>query len=175
MAFAFEGAPPRPDGSEVFLDVALLERSLNFRSLAAGHAHPLFYDTLFVDLREALAAAAVAARQGGLGLWQADRSQAGLTVADQAGLERDGVVFPKLFRRLTEFLAQQQAEGLSGFVAWVANKREQLLDVPANNFTHFDNVLDVDGDEIRLTRRPEQLVFVSAKSDSAAVAPWLAV
>jgi endonuclease YncB( thermonuclease family) len=175
VAFAFDGAPPQPDGSELFLDVALLERSLNFRSVAAGHAHPLFYDTLFVDLRESLAAAAVAAREEGLGLWQTDRSQAGLSVVDQAGLERDGVVFPKLFRRLTEFLAQQQADGLSGFLAWVADKREQLLDLPANNFTHFDNVLDVEGVEVRLTRRPEEIVFVSAKSDSAAVAPWLAV
>jgi hypothetical protein len=152
VAFAFEGAPPQPDGSEMFLDVALLEQSINFRSVAAGHAQPLFYDTLFVDLREALAAAAVAAREQELALWQADRSDDGLSVIDQADLEQDGVVFPKLFRRLTEFLTQQHGQGLAGFLSWVADKREQLLDLTVNNFTHFDNVLAVDGEEIRLTR-----------------------
>jgi hypothetical protein len=174
VAFAFSGAPPEFDGSEVQLDVALLEQSLNFTSVAAGHAHPLFYDTLFVDLRNALAGAAVAAREQQLGLWRSDRSHAGLHVTGQADLERDGVVFPKLFRRLTEFLAQPQ-QAVSGFLPWLAETREQVLDVSTNNFTHFDNVVAVDGDTIRLTRRPEELVFVSAKTDSAVFAPWLIV
>jgi hypothetical protein len=57
----------------------------------------------------------------------------------------------------------------------VADKRAQVLDLPANNFTHFDNVLRMQGDKVRLTRRPEEIVFVSAKTASPAVAPWLAV
>jgi hypothetical protein len=36
----------------------LLRRSLNYRSLLNGHAYPLFYDTLFADLRSALTTAA---------------------------------------------------------------------------------------------------------------------
>jgi hypothetical protein len=116
----------------------------------------------------------VAAREQELALWQADRSDDGLSVIDQADLERDGVVFPKLFRRLTEFLTQH-GQGLAGFLSWVADKREQLLDLTVNNFTHFDNVLAVEGEEIRLTRRPEEIVFISAKTDSAEFAPWLAV
>jgi endonuclease YncB( thermonuclease family) len=174
VAFAFEGKPPAGDGSEVFLKPSQLKKSLNYKSIAAGHAHPLFYDTLFVDLRETFTAAAVAARKKKLGLWKSDRSQKGLRVRDQAGLELEGVMFPKLFRRLTEFLAQQPAD-VSGFLQWVADKKEQVLDLPTNNFTHFDNVLSVEGDKVRLTRRPEEIVFVSAKTASPAVAPWLAV
>jgi 16S rRNA U1498 N3-methylase RsmE len=64
---------------------------------------------------------------------------------------------------------------LTGFLAWVADKREQVLDLPSNNFTHFDNVMRMQGDKVRLTRRPEEIVFVSAKTASPAVAPWLAV
>lgn len=174
VAFAFEGASPASDGSEVVLKTPLLRRSLNYKSVAAGHAHPLFYDTLFVDLRETFAKAAVSAREKERGLWKKDRSHNGVRVTNQAELEQNGVVFPKLFRRLTEFLAQQPPAA-SGFLPWVADKREQVLDLPSNNFTHFDNVLRMQGDEVRLTRRPEEIVFVSAKTASPAVAPWLAV
>jgi hypothetical protein len=50
-----------------------------------------------------------------------------------------------------------------------------VLDLTTGNFTHFDNVLEVDHGTVRLICRPEQLVFVSAKTASRAAAPWLAV
>jgi hypothetical protein len=46
---------------------------------------------------------------------------------------------------------------------------------PIQPLTHFDNLLGVTGSRVRLRRRPEQIVFVSAKSASPVVAPWLAV
>jgi hypothetical protein len=156
----------------VFLRASLLNRSLNYRSLAAGQAYPLFYDTLFADLRSVLAQAAATARQAGSGLWPQDRSQTGLAVTGQVELEQQGVVFPKLFRRLSEFVAQQ-AGGLGGFLPWLAASEEQVLDLTEGNFTHFDNVVVVEGDQVRLLRLPEELVFVSAKTASPTVAPWL--
>jgi hypothetical protein len=50
-----------------------------------------------------------------------------------------------------------------------------VLKLPTTNFTHFEDVLDVYANTIRLRSRPEQLVFVSDKSASTATAPWLAV
>jgi len=82
-------------------------------------------------------------------------------------------VFLKRFRRLSEFLAQQHPGGLAGLLPWLAASDEQVLDLPAGNFTHFDNVVDVQQDQVRLLRRPEELVFVSAKTTSPTVAPWL--
>ena len=174
VSFVFVGAPPAPDGSQLELDAALLRKSLNYASLLAGDAYPLFYDTLFAELRGLLTQAAKTARARGRGLWSSDRSELGLTVSDQAALERDAVVFPKLFRRLTEFL-NGQVGPLEHFLPWLAAKREQVLDLTTGNFTHFDNVLAVKQSTVRLIRRPEQLVFVSAKTTSRAVAPWLAV
>jgi endonuclease YncB( thermonuclease family) len=174
VAFAFQGTAPAPDGAELVLKPALLKKSLNFGSIAAGHAYPLYYDTLFADLRDAFTTAAGAARQKGKGLWSSDRSQSGLVISDQAALERDGVLFPKLFRRLTEFL-KDHTDGLSEFSEWLADKREQVLDLTTNSFTHFDNVLEVDGNEVRLARQPEELVFISAKTTSRRAAPWLVV
>jgi hypothetical protein len=76
--------------------------------------------------------------------------------------------------RLTEYLRRQGGE-LSEFLSWLELTREQVLELPTTNFTHFEDVLDVQANTIRLRPRPEELVFVSAKSTSAAAAPWLAV
>jgi endonuclease YncB( thermonuclease family) len=173
IAFAFTSTPPAADGTEVFLGSSLLRRSLNYRSLAVGQAYPLYYDTLFADLRGVLTQAAATARQAGSGLWAQDRSQTGLAVTSQAELEQQGVVFPKLFRRLSEFFAQQQPGGLGGFLPWLAASEEQVLDLTEGNFTHFDNVVGVEDGQVRLLRLPEELVFVSAKTASPTVAPWL--
>jgi hypothetical protein len=85
----------------------LLRQSLNYRSLDRGYSYPLFYDTLFADLRTVLAKAATTARQAKRGLWWSDRSRSGLVVRGQTDLEQNGVIYPKLFRRLTEYLRRQ--------------------------------------------------------------------
>jgi hypothetical protein len=95
-------------------------------------------------------------------------------VRSQTDLEQNGVIFPKLFRRLTEYLRRQGGE-LSEFLPWLEVTREQVLELPTTNFTHFEDVLDVRANTIKLRPRPEELVFVSAKTMSTAAAPWLAV
>lgn len=162
VSFAFVGDPPVADGTEVFLSVAEMRRSLNYRLLNAGHAYPMFYESLFYDLRNDMAAAVRRARRYGRGLWPQDRSQTGLLVNQQSDLENNGVLFPKLFRRLTDYLAET-AGGLAGFPARLARTREQVLDLATINFTHFDNVVQVEGETVRLAQAPEKLVFVSAK------------
>ena len=94
-------------------------------------------------------------------MWPQDHSHTGFAVTGQVDLEQQGVVFPNLFRRLSEFLAQQQPGGLAGFLPWLAASEEQVLDLTERNFTHFDNVVAVQGDQVQLLRRPEELVFVS--------------
>jgi len=79
-----------------------------------------------------------------------------------------------LFRRLTEYLRPQGGD-LSEFLPWLEVTRERVLELPTTSFIHFEDVLDVHANRIRLRPRPEELVFVSAKSAGTAVAPWLAV
>jgi hypothetical protein len=92
--------------------------SLNLKSVAAGNAYPLFYDTLFADLRDTFTTAVEAARSAGKGLWKADRSTAGLTVIDEDTLKQNGVIYPKVFRRLTSYFDGGGA-GLIGFLSWL--------------------------------------------------------
>jgi hypothetical protein len=172
VSFVFAGDPPQPDGSEIRLDVDLLKKSLNFKSLSAGESYPLFYETLFVDLRKALTEAAAAARDAGRGLWERDRSETGVGISDAARLEENGFTFPKLFRRLIEFFKAPAGE--PDFLTWLATKREPVLDLTTNNFTHFDNVVHMTDGGVALARRPEELVFISAKTTDTHTAPWVA-
>lgn len=163
VCFAFAGPPPAPDGSEVTVAAALLRRSLNFKLLRGGFAYPLFYDTLFADLRVSLTTAVRSARRERRGLWPSDRTLTGLTVAGQSDLETDGVLVPKLFRRLSEFLADSPAAPLSAFPAWLKKTNEQIMDIQTTNFTHLDNLVKVENGQVRMTQAAETFVIVSAK------------
>ena len=164
VAFAFSALrePPADDGTDATLTTSLLNRSLNYKLVQNGQAYPLFYEGLFVDLRKAMATAAGQARKNKRGLWPLDKSQTGLVVNNQADLEMGGVIFPKLFRRLTDYLAAKQGP-LADFPAWLAAKWELVLDLRALNFTHLDNLIKVQGNKVKLTRLPEEMVFVSQK------------
>jgi hypothetical protein len=163
VSFVFAGVPPEPDGDDVFLTVARLRQSINHKLVANGHAYPLFYDTLFFDLRNELAAVAVQARNAGLGIWPQDVSQTGISPMTFDDLKVMAVIFPKLFRRIAEFFADAGEGSLNGFLAWVAAKGEQVQDLDTTNFTHLDNIIDVQGNTVRLIQQPERLVFISEK------------
>ena len=173
VAFAFAGKPPGSDGSTVVLKPGLVRQSLNYRSLQAGQSYPLFYDTLFSDLRATFTKAAGTARQAKRGIWSKDRTTKGLKVSDETQLEQDGVIFPKLFRRLTTYLTGASAGALDGFLHFLAKSKEQVLDLRTGNFTHFDNVVSVKSGSVSLSRKPEELVFLSAKPQTTGKAPWL--
>ena len=87
-------------------------------------------------------AVAVSAREKKRGLRTADRSHNGVNATSQADLEQNGVVFSKLLPE-ADRVPRPAAASVSGFLAWLADKKEQVFDLPSNNFTHFDNVLRV--------------------------------
>jgi hypothetical protein len=171
VSFAFAGDPPEDDGEPVFLNTERLAKSLNYLSLAAGQSYPLYYDTLFADLRTAFTNAAQAARTAGSGLWNADKTSAGLDVTDQAHLNHDGVIWPKLFRRLTSYLAT--SADIAGFLPWLKNTEERMLDTTAGSFTHFANLVAVNGVDVKLSVRPEEIVVLSATTANTSIAPWI--
>ena len=117
---------------------------------------------LFHDLRDELAAAASDARAAERGLWVEDVTHDGVAVAVAEDLEEDGIIFPKLFRRLSEYLATGLG-GMDVFPDWLATDQEQVIDLDVMNTTHFDNLIEVAGNTVRMTRPPERLVFISAK------------
>jgi endonuclease YncB( thermonuclease family) len=165
IGFVYSGDHPDPDGTEVFVDDALVDESLNAQLLADGLVFPAFYTTLPPSLRKHLAARSTAAREAGLGLWPRvtaypDRAA---TVPDLTAAEAL-VIWPKLFRRLVPYFAAGFPD-LDGFDTWLradpVNRDDAilLLDDPQRP-GNLHNVVSASGDRIRLTRLPEEFVIL---------------
>ena len=93
-------------------------------------------------------------------------------VTGQADLEQGGVIFPKLFRRLSEFLGQQPG-GVDGFLPLLAATDEQVLDLTRGQLHPLRQRARVQQARYGCCAAPRKLVFVSAKTTSPTVAPWL--
>src|SRR3954451_2360382 len=161
VAFAYAGTTDQPDLAAVFLDAAALAGSVNQQLLASGLEYPTYYSKLFVDLRAALNGAVEEARTAGRGVWPDDVTMKGVTVDSLATLTDMAVVLPKLFRRLVDYLSINNGDvSLAGLPAYLASRDDRLVVVSTGQITGFDNVLVVDGQTVRMTRPPEDLVFI---------------
>lgn len=159
VSFVYAGDPPEPDGSDVMLEEGRLRESFNYAALAEGLAYPTYYRGLFSDLRAAMTDAAEQARGAGRGVFAEDRTNQGFAASNVSSITRRHVILPKLFRRLSEYMVNFGTA--EGFKRKLEQSREPVLDLRTSNFTHFDTFVEqADGGvEIRLTRRPEELVF----------------
>ncbi|WP_028924341.1 thermonuclease family protein [Pseudonocardia acaciae] len=163
VSFAFAGEPPlgEKDLTSVNLTAERVTTSANVAVLADGLAYPTYYSKLFPDLRQALSTAVESARAAGSGLWPSDRTTAGFTVAGLDTLTDQVVIMPKLFRRLVDYLALNDGDSsLAGLPEFLESQQDRLVVLPEGRFTGFDNVIEVDGQDVRLLYPPEDLVFV---------------
>lgn len=167
VSLAYAGTRPgrAADGSAQQIDVAELEKSVNYELLAEGWVYPTFYSKLFVDFREALADASATARGKKLGVWAEDATLSGATVRSAKALQDDIVILPKLFRRLAEFLVDTDPSGrvdLTGFKRFVETHGDRVFTVPRGQATGFDTLLVTTKTKVTLTLPPEQIVFEEA-------------
>jgi hypothetical protein len=157
VAFVYTGTPPEEDGSEIFLDVDRMSQSLNQRALEEGFAYPTYYKGLFHDLREALTETVGGAREARLGVWAEDRTNAGFEVEGLDSITDEHVILPKLFRRLAEYL--QAGGSVASFKEFLEAREEEIIVISTVHPTHFDTVVELDGNTVRMTEPPENLIF----------------
>jgi hypothetical protein len=158
VAFAFAGIPAEADGSAVFLDVTRVEQSVNAEMLRSGLAYPTYYKGLFPDLRAALTAITESARKANRGLWPSDRTNTGFAVTGLQSITEEHVILPKLFRRLASYL--EAGGAVQGFKDHLALLAEVVVIISTTHATHFDTVVNVAGNTVRMTEPPENLMFV---------------
>jgi len=159
VSFVYAGTTAEKDGAEVRLTPALLRKSVNYKLVAAGHAYPTYYKTLFSELRDELTRAVNLARNANpkRGLWIADKTR-GFDFTNQAAITDAYPILPKLFRRLIEHL--QSGGQLSDFGEFLKKKKDGVLILPHANHTDALNyVVEVKGKRVSLTVPPENLVF----------------
>ncbi len=156
VAFVYAGSPPEADGSQIFLEADRVRQSLNYQLLETGLAYPTYYQGLFPDLRRALTEAVSYARQAN-GIWAEDRTNAGFEVTGLESISQEHVILPKLFRRLAEYL--EGGGSVAGFKEFLAARAEGVFIISSAHFTHFDTVVEVGGNSVKMTEPPENLVF----------------
>lgn len=168
ISFIFTGEPENEeaDGDNIFLNIERMRTSLNYKLITNGNAYPLFYDTLFYDLRQEITAAVQIAREGKQGIWQDDATTEGVTWRGASSLDNLPPLFPKLWRRLQGYTQdrdfQADSTTLNQFINYSQNKRsERVVIIEQGRFTGFDNVVKVSDNTLKLLYQPEDLVFMS--------------
>lgn len=66
-------------------------------------------------------------------------------------------MLPKLFRRLAEFL--EGGGQIAGFKQFLEARQEGVTLISSSHFTHFDNIVQLNGNVVSMTEQPENLVF----------------
>ena len=164
IAFVFSGETDKIDGSEVFLDITWMEESVNFKQIVRGHAYPLFYDTLYKELREHIATATVGARNSRNGVWSADITNSGAQYTGEESVLTMAPIFPKLWRRLDKYSRDTDIvdpTSLAEFLNYLEDGDERIFVVTQQWNTSFDSIVEVDEDQIKLIVLPEEIVVTS--------------
>lgn len=158
ICFLFAGSTSQKDGSEVRLETSLLRKSVNYLQVKSGFAYPLYYNTLYAALRRELDKAVASARQGKLGYWPSDKTTKGVAVQSHADLATIPPIWPKLWRRLDDFL--KNTEGLDGFVASLKKKNERINILSIMEERGLHTLIKVTGNKVRMTESPENLQVI---------------
>ncbi len=164
VCFVFVGEPLEDDGADIFITPDLLEKSINYQMLKEGFLYPMFYDTLYKELRDVMTAATVEARNAGKGIWSEDASNKGFIVkppVDRADLKELLPIFPKLWRRLESFYNRPSNKNkpVRDFVKSLSEGSDRLFTIPDQRSIKFSTALEVDGNQLKLLYKPEEMVF----------------
>lgn len=170
VCFTFTGEAPHPDGSRVHLSPEEVATSVNVKQLAAGHAYPLFYDTLYADLRLHMTSHAKQARLEGKGVWSADATTSGFDW--NGNLAEIPPIFPKLWRRIDTYRRDDTffdpSRPTAGFKPYLESlKEERVFLFKDQKFTGFDDVIVVEGNRIRMLVSAEDMIVISEKPSSS--------
>ncbi|MBL7727433.1 MAG: hypothetical protein JNM68_07110 [Dinghuibacter sp.] len=160
LAYVFAGSTARTDGSDVFLDAATLGTSVNYKQMLAGFAYPMYYNTLFAVLREKFNQALNMAKQHNRGYWSVDKTLLGVSVTDKSSLATINPVWPKIWRRLEEFLEDQNS--LDTFSDWLQQKNERVILIKQADEIGLADIIKVQGKKVKMLQPPENLMVVTA-------------
>lgn len=165
VCFVFTGEPPKWNnsgrGDELKAD--LLRESINYKLLQEGQVYPLFYETLYKELRDEMVAATAEAQAEAAGIWSADRSTQGFSLEIPPNLSELPPIFPKLWRRLEAFYQRRSNRNkkLNQFIESLSRGKDRLFTIPDQRSIKFSTALKVKGNELRMLYKPEEMVFES--------------
>ncbi|MFF4444167.1 thermonuclease family protein [Streptomyces sp. NPDC001502] len=168
VALVGRGTPPAYSGYRIDVDKEKLERTANHHLLSLGLAYPTFYEGLPVDLRDALKAVALEAKESTppKGLWAKDVTVEGAEIDGISSITDNDtgvVILPKLFRRLKDYFDFDPENcSLGGFPAFLAGGGDKFRILPGDEvLTGLHRVVEITDDQIlRMTHPSEDILFV---------------
>ncbi|MGW4684119.1 nuclease [Streptomyces sp. NPDC004244] len=168
VALVGRRVPPAYSGYWIDVDEKRLQKTANHHLVASGLAYPTFYTGLPGSLRDALAAAAQAARAATTpekrGLWADDVTLTGAKITGMSSLTayNGAVILPKLFRRLKDYLELKPADpSLTCFPAFLAGAADTYrIPQRPKPITGLQHIVEIsDGHTVRMTHHAEEIVF----------------
>lgn len=161
VCFVFAGEAAELDGAEIMLKAELLRQSVNYQLLAAGVVYPLFYETLYKELRDEMVEAVNKARAAKLGIWKEDASTKGFIIKPPVNLPKLPPIFPKIWRRLDTFYSRQSNKDKTAkqFLESLAQGSDRLFTIPDQRWIKLSTALEVNGDTIKFKYKPEEMIF----------------
>jgi endonuclease YncB( thermonuclease family) len=175
VSFVYTGGAPENDGTNVFLNVSRLNRSLNAKIIANGHAYPAYYGQrpnapsserggLPVDLRARLTELATAAWYADKGVWAVDDSHNNPLVRTKQKLMQLAI-WPKLYRRLALYFRDRGNNvGLGGFINWLIDPGEDRDDhlwiISRSENANIHDIIEISNDHINMLYWPEDIVII---------------
>ena len=162
LGLVYAGQPPQADGSQVFVDEATLDSSVNAALVRRGLAYVEPYDTMPMALVRHLRSVLRGVRDTSEGMW----SHEGVSTTKSATLRsladlQPLVMWPKLFRRLAAYFDEGHT-GLAKFDAWIRDdkvRRDDTLRLPDGEQGNMHDAYAVNGDKLRLNFKPEDLLI----------------
>jgi endonuclease YncB( thermonuclease family) len=159
IAVVGRGAPPNARRIGVLPRRRRVENHRQPPPLQARGRVPDVLPRAVPDLRNELTAAAQQARDGRLGVWASDATTSGFDVTGLDALQDDIVIVPKLFRRLVDYLHLGD-DSMAGFPAFLDQAADKFFILSTgHSTTGLDAVVKVAGNNVRMTRPIEDLVF----------------
>lgn len=164
IAFVFAGDTDTDDGKEIFLDPDDIMPSINVQQLELGHAYPLFYDTLFDDLRQRCAEVSNDAKAAGRKVWSADKTLDGATWTGD--VDTLPPIFPKLWRRIDKYVTDDTFfdpdRPFANLKDWIEQQSDERISIPSQGrFTGFDDVIETTDTTVKMTVEPHEMVVIS--------------
>jgi hypothetical protein len=158
VGFAFAGNnPPQSNGQQILLESKLLEESANIQLLTQGLAYATLYQTMPHDLIMHTRELTRITRSKQLGVFGAEDVGVAKSVKiEDLSTLQDLVLFPKLFRRLADFLVTTE-DSIDEFDAWIRadEQRDDPMILPSGEVGNLHDLYQVMNERLQLRFNPE--------------------
>jgi endonuclease YncB( thermonuclease family) len=167
ICFVFTGKPGHGGTADVYIDAQNagsvtynehLTDSVNYKQMSDGYAYPLYYNTLFAAIRVKFNEALGKAKKARRGYWKSDATLKGVTIESASSLATIDPIWPKLWRRLQEYLRKHRS--LTEFNKFLEDKNERVDILPEVEERGLQDIVEVTGKKVCLKVSPENLRVV---------------